>query len=111
MEIIKENIEKVLSEAGYVYKEKYPDSQLNHLYNYWYFLQEYETELAAAKTLEVVIYSKLYWFSRLADRFYEVYGFDAGIEQQQGLILEEMDWKIDHIDWNLVESLCDGEVQ
>lgn len=44
MEIVRKNIEKVLSEMGYVYKEKYPDSQLNLLYNYWYFLQEYEKE-------------------------------------------------------------------
>lgn len=112
MEIVKENIEKVLSEMGYVYKEKYPDSQLNLLYNYWHFLQEYEKELAVTKnkSLEIIIYSKYYWFSRLADRFFEVYGFDAGIEQQQFKIVEEMDQRIDNVDWNFVERLNTGEV-
>lgn len=46
----------------------------------------------------------------LADRFFEVYGFDAGIEQQQFKIIEEMDQRIDNVDWNFVERLNTGEV-
>ena len=112
MEIVMENIEKVMSEAGYVYKEKYPDSQLNLLYNYWYFLQEHEKELVVTKniSLEIIIYSKYYWFSRLAEQFFEVFGFDAGIEQQQFKIIEEMDSRIANVDWNFVERLGTGEV-
>lgn len=107
MEIIKDNIDEVLVEAGYEYIEKYPDSQLNSFYNYWYFLDEYEKELYTTKniSLDVILYSKYYWLSRLADQFHEVYGFDAGVEQQQFKIMEELDQRIDNVDWNFVEKL------
>lgn len=113
MEIIKDNIEEILVEADYVHKEKFPDKQLNLLYNYWYFLNEQEEYLGALKniSLEICLYSKLYWFSCLADRFYEVYGFDAGIDQQQSKIIEEIDQRIDNVDWNLVEMLQHGKQQ
>lgn len=112
MKIIKDNIEKVLMETSYVYKEKYPDNQLNCLYNYWNFLENYEEELKVTKntSLETILYSKYFWFSRLTDRFHEIYGFDAGIEQQQFMILEEMEQRLDTIDWNFVEILHYGKV-
>lgn len=111
MEIIKDNIEEVLMEADYVHIEKFSDKQLNLLYNYWYFLSEYEEYLKVSKniSLEICLYSKFYWFSRLADRFYEVYGFDAGIDQQQFKMIEEMDQRIDNVDWNLVEMFQQGK--
>lgn len=103
----KDNIEKVLLETGYVYKEKYPDDQLNRFYNYWYFLEEHEEELRGRKntSLETILYSKYYWFLRLSEKFYEIYGFDAGMEQQQFLIIEELEQRLDNVDWALVELL------
>ena len=112
MKILKDNIEKVLIEAHYVYKEKYPYNQLNCFYNYWYFLNEHEEELKVAKdiTLETILYSKYYWFSRLTDRFHEVFGFDAGIDQQQFMIVEEMEQRLDNVDWNFIEMLYYGKI-
>lgn len=77
------------------------------------FFYEYEEELKAARSicLETILYSKYYWFSRLAERFYEVYGFDAGIEQQQSMILEEIDQRLDNVDWNYVETLAHEKIQ
>lgn len=107
MEIIKHNIEEVLMASNYVFKEKYQDNPLNGFYNFCYFLHKYEEELIETKnvSLDTVLYSKYYWFSRLRDRFHEVYGSDAGIDQQQFMILEEMDQRLDHIDWDFVEIL------
>ena len=112
MKILKDNIEKVLMEVHYVYKEKYPDDQLNCFYNYWNFLNEHEEELIAVKdiTLETILYSKFYWFSRLTDRFHEVFGFDAGIDQQQSMIIDEIDQRLDHVDWGYIEILHDGKI-
>ena len=105
------DIEKIMMESNYIFKEKYPDNPLNSFYNYWYFLNEYEEELIETQnaSLEAILYSKYYWFSRLTDRFYEVYGFDAGIDQQQSMIIDEMDQRLDHVDWDFVETLHHGK--
>lgn len=107
MKIIKDNIEKMLEETGYVHIEKYQDSCLNSAYNNWNFLDTYEEVLKSEKniSLETILYSKYYWFLSLADRFYELYGSDAGIEQQKFKLIEEMDQRLDGVDWKLVEKL------
>lgn len=97
-------------EANYVYKEKYPDKQLNCFYNYWCFLNEHEQLIKVTKniSLETILYSKYYWYSCLVDRFHEVYGSDAGIDQQQFMIVEEIDQRLENVDWNFVERLHHG---
>lgn len=112
MEILVKNIEQLLSEMNYVYKQKFLDKQLNSYYNYWNCLNEKEENLLSKKEvlLETILYSKYYWFSRLADRFHEIYGFDAGIDQQQHMIVEEMDQKLESIDWDFVEKLHSGKI-
>lgn len=79
MKMVIDNLDKVMAELKHVQIEKFPDNQLNQLYNYW--------------------------FSRLAERFHEVYGVDAGIDQQQFMILEELDQRLDSVDWAIVEKL------
>ena len=106
-EILKSEIEKLLSNINYIYNEKFPDKQLNTLYNYWNILNKYEKDFEEEKqiSLETILYSKYYWFSRLADRFYEIYGFDAGIDQQKFMIVEEIDQRLENIDWDFVEII------
>ena len=103
MEIIKNNIDEMMREMNYVYRDKYPDNQLNSLYNKFIFLDEYENKIKGIKntSLKMILYSKYYWFSRLADKFHEVYGFDAGIDQHQSKILDEIDQRLENIDWNV----------
>lgn len=62
-------------------------------------MNEHEAELKVAKdiTLETILYSKYYWFSRLADRFHVVFGFDAGIDQQQFMIVKEIEQRLDNV--------------
>ncbi len=102
-----------MMEENYIQKEKYSDNQLNYFYNNWYFLNKHEEKLKDTKglSLETILYSKYYWFSRFTDRFHVVYGFDAGVEQQQFMIVEEIDQKLENVDWNFVESLHHGKEQ
>lgn len=110
MEIIKDNMETIMAEMRYefVNKDEFPDAQSNRLYNYWYFLEEYQNQLTEVKKipLEIVLYSKYYWFSRLAERCYEVSGrHDAGMADWQDRILYEIDYSVKDPDWNFVEKL------
>ena len=112
MEIIKSNIEAMMKEMNYVYEDEYSDDQLNSLLNYIFFLEKYEEKIMGTKkiSLEIILYSKYYWFSRLLDRHHEVYGPDAGMEQQQFQMLEEIDHRVEDVDWEFVEKLDKGNV-
>ena len=107
MEIIKNNIEQMMKELGYADKDEYPDNLLNTLYNYLIFLEEYEDKIMGTEkaSLETLAYSKYYWRSHFTYRFREVCGFDAGIEQQQYLALEELEYSVENVDLEFVERL------
>lgn len=95
MVIIKDNIESLMSEMQYEFvdKDEFPDPQSNRLYNYWCFLEEYRSQLTDIKKipLEIVLYSKYYWFSRLVERCREVSDRrDGGMEDWQSRILYEI---------------------
>ncbi len=110
MEIIKGNIETLMVEMQYefVNKDEFSDPQSNRLYNNWRFLEEYRSQLTDVKKipLEIVLYSKYYWFSRLVERCREVSGRrDGGMEDWQDRILYEIDYSVKDPDWNFVEKL------
>ncbi len=107
MEIIKSNIEQMMKELNYVDKDEYPDNLLNTLYNYLIFLEECEDKIMSTEktSLETLAYSKYYWHSHFTYRFREVYGFDAGIEQQQYLALYELEYRVENVDLEFVERL------
>ncbi|MCM1064369.1 MAG: hypothetical protein NC420_07840 [Eubacterium sp.] len=56
-------------------------------------------------SLETLAYSKYYWHTNFTYRFREVYGFDAGIEQQQDLALYELEYNVENVDLEFVERL------
>ncbi|MCM1091288.1 MAG: hypothetical protein NC413_10640 [Muribaculum sp.] len=107
MEIIKSNIEQMMKELSYVDKDMYSDNQLNTLYNYLTFLEECEDKIMSTEkvSLETLAYSKYYWHSHFTYRFREVYGFDAGIEQQQDMALYELECRVENVDLEFVEGL------
>ena len=105
--IIKSNIEQMMKELNYVDKDRYPDNLLNTLYNYITFLEECEDKIIDTEkaSLEALAYSKYYWHSHFTSRFREIYGFDAGIEQQQDEALYELDCRVENVDLEFVEGL------
>lgn len=116
MEIIKSNIEEMMKEMDYVYEDEFSevllDDQLKSLFNYFLFLEKYEEKIIETKkiSLEIILYSKYYWFSRFLDRYHEVYGPNAGLEQQQFQMLEEIEHRAEQADWEFVEKLDNGSV-
>ena len=107
MKIAKEELKKLISEANYQEKAEYEDRNLNDLYNCWCFFEEKEFELQKLKNIPIdsILYSKYYWCTRYKDRYERLYGFDAGVEQQQYKIIEELQLRLtENIDWNLLKK-------
>lgn len=107
------NIQELLAIADYTYKERYSDIELNHYFNYWYFLEVTEEKIMQELTdvsLETILYSKYYWSSRYIDKLNELYGIDAGAEQQRDTILNDMEQRLDSIDWEFIQKIEEGKV-
>ena len=113
MKILKENIEELLTKAMYIKRKEYEDKVLNDFLNYWVFFEEKEGVIQALtkESIEVILYSKYYWSSRYIERYFELYDWDAGIEQQQYKIIEEIDQRINgDVDWNIIKMIEEDNV-
>ena len=66
MEIIKNKVEDIMVEVGYLNKEEYSDTLLNSLLNCWCCFDEKEREIQEllGVSSEIILYSKYYWCSR-----------------------------------------------
>lgn len=108
MKILKEEMNKLFSEAKYQRKTKYEDTALNDFYNCWYFFEEKETEIQniEKESVDSILYKKYYWFTKFKERYEQLYGFDAGIEQQQYKIIEELQVRMnENLDWNTIRLM------
>lgn len=112
MEIIKAEFKEIAVKTGYKAIQKYSDEQLNFSFNYWNIFIEKEKELQKSEgvSLESILCSKYYWCTQFKNRFSIIYGKDAGIEQQQYKIIEEIDQRITNIDWHLVQMIDEGNM-
>ena len=79
------------------------DEQLNFMFNCYRFLEM--QALASHETLETILYSKYYWYDKYKNRYQKLYGKDAGVEQQQFMLLEEIEDKIGTVDCETVEKI------
>lgn len=111
MKIIKDEVEEIMVKSGYAYKEEYLDKRLDALLNYWYFFDEKEKEIQdlLGVSLETILYSKYYWCTQYKNRFNELNGKDAGIDQQQYKIIEEMTQRINDVNWSLIQMIEEGK--
>lgn len=107
MKIIKNSITELSVMVDYDLKREYSDGELNSLYNNWCLFDEKEQEIqnAVEVTLETVLYSKYYWCSQYIGRFNELYGDNAGLDQQQYKIIEEIEQKTGSVDWELIRMV------
>ena len=112
MEIIKNKVEDIMVEVGYLNKEEYSDTLLNSLLNYWCCFDEKEREIQEllGVSSEIILYSKYYWCTQYKNRFNELYGKDAGIDQQQYKLIEEMMQRINDVDWCFVQMIEEGKI-
>lgn len=59
---------------------------------------------------ENLSYSKYYWYVKFKNKYEAIYGFDAGIEQQQFKLLEEFDQRFDNIHWDLLGKIDNNKL-
>lgn len=107
MGIVKESVEKLWESISYTYKEQYSNTFLNKLHTYWCFFEEKEDEIQkiSGMSLETILYSKYYWCTRFAKEFLRLYGYDAGVQQQQYQIIEEIAQRMNTVNWKILEMI------
>ena len=107
MKILKNNIDKLVVKARYPFKKVHGDQQIDSLLNIWHFFDEREPEIRelTGESLETVLYSKYYWCTRYKSKFNQMFGRDAGLDQQQYRIIEEINRRVDSVDWKLIQTL------
>lgn len=110
MEIIRDDINEIAIKTGYKFIQRYTDEQLNFSFNYWNVLIEKEFQQSEDISLETILYSKYYWCTQFKNRFSIMYGKDAGIEQQQYKIIEEIEQRVTNIDWHLIQFIDEGKI-
>lgn len=87
------NLELLLSKNVYV--------QWLKNYLVWRFFINDEEKF----TDEIRYINLYYWFSGFYKLYKEIHGLDAGIEQQQANLLEEISLKLPNFDWEQLISL------
>lgn len=113
MKVLKENMKELLTKTKYVKRKEYEDKDLNNFLNYWNFFEEMEEIIQGLtnESVETILYSKYYWSSRYKERYMELFGSDASVEQQQYKILEELDQRISGgVDWNIIKLIEENNV-
>lgn len=85
-------------------KEDAGDAQLNKLWATYSYLKDYIHAFPLTK--EAIHYSLYYWYVKFKKRYFEVCGYDAGIEQEGFRLLEEMERQMEQrIDWKFIEMI------
>ena len=107
MKLLLDNIDELSADTGYCSKIEYENPYLNSIYNYCllFFSKEAEIMAFTGESLEVVLYSKYYWFTQYMKKYNETQGYDAGIEQQQFKLIEELDQRLENVDWELLHRI------
>ena len=107
MRIIKDNIEDLMNKTGHMYTPEFSDELLRSALNNWSLFDQKEEELLKLPdiSLEDILYSKYYWFTMFMNRYHEVYEQNAGIDQQQFKLLEELSNRLESVDYKLLKDI------
>ena len=112
--IIKEtDLNSVFRNIGINFELTYENEKVNESYNYYILLENWEDEVIddLNVTLESLLYSKYYWYTRFMLYHKSQYGQDAGLEQKQFKILEQLGQIIEGgIDFSIIKSIEEDEV-
>lgn len=109
MKLLLDNMDELLAKAGCSIKRKYENQFLNSIYNYCLLFFYKETEITAltGESLEVILYSKYFWLTQYMKKYNAINGYDAGIEQQRFELIEELDQRLENVDWDLLQKIDD----
>lgn len=114
MILLLNNMDELLTKSGYCIKRYYNNQFLNCLHNYcsMFFCKETNIIALTGAPLEVILYSKYFWLTQYMKKYNEIYGYDAGIEQQKFELIEELENRLGNVDWDLLQKIddMDGEI-
>ena len=86
------------------------DETLKKALVYYDFLSNSIENLASKKDISKIMYSRYYWYIRYKQRYFEVFGYDAGIEQEGFKLLEELENELeDGVDWSIIQRVNTNE--
>ncbi len=108
MQILKEEISKIFINIEKKYEDLYEDKTLNEYANNYKVLAENRKNimLILDKDLETVLYSEYYWYTKFKNYYKKVYGEDAGVEQGQFKLIEEIEGQLEQgVDWGIIQSI------
>lgn len=107
MNLLMNNMDELLIKSGYCIKKEYENQLLNSLYYYcsMFFCKETDITALTGEPLEVILYSKYLWLTQYMKKYNEIYGYDAGIEQQKFKVIEELETRLTNVDWDLLQKL------
>ena len=109
MKLLLDNMDELSAKIGYCAKREYENQILNSIYNYCllFFCKETEVIILTREPLEVILYSKYYWFTQYMKKHNEINGYDAGIEQQKLKLIEELEQRLENVDLDLLQKIDD----
>ncbi|MCX2824523.1 hypothetical protein COM13_22475 [Bacillus pseudomycoides] len=95
------NIQDLLK--GFSYYEQFTEQFDNINFN-----KESNTamNLIAKEDKHKIMYSTYYWYTKYKKRYFEVHGYEAGIEQEGTRLLEELENELeDGVDWRVIQEI------
>lgn len=90
------------------YKDLYENEEINCYANYYTYIDNDENEIMMNEKvdLEAILYSKYYWYTKFMNSYLLHYGEDAGIQQGQFKILEEIDSRLEEgVRWEEIKEI------
>lgn len=106
LELIDSNyIKKIVADSTIVIDES-EEEEIYFKSLIYYIIVTYSRELEKIIDKNILYINRYYWFRKFYYEYYKVKGFDAGIEQQIGMLLEDMANNIsDTFDWSIIEEI------
>ena len=107
-------MQKIMQDLGTSIDKVEDDERINQYGAYWNVLDQNEDEISSrlGVPLESILYSKYYWCTKYKERYNQLYGFDAGLEDQQCNMLPEIQYKLgENTDWDLLEKIDSNKIE
>lgn len=107
MNLLISNLKELMNKTGYSIKNMYQNPDLNYFFACFDVIENHKSEISEITNINIenLSYSQYYWYVKLKNKYEEIYGFDAGIEQQQFKLLEALEQRFNHIHWDIIEKI------
>ncbi|MDS0527713.1 hypothetical protein NNC19_18650 [Clostridium sp. SHJSY1] len=63
-------------------------------------------KLESIETKDNIYYSKYYWYIKYKERYFQVFGYGAGIDQEEFKLIEEIENELEGgVDWDIIQVI------